>query len=74
MLIHFFNGNNAHPKFVLKCRKSDFDGYLDDDVILNSGTPKSSSHPINIELYETNVSPFAYMYESMLCSTIFVET
>lgn len=56
------------PKFVFKCRKSGFDGYLDDAVILNSKTAEDPSHPINTKLSETNVSPFSYMYQSRLCN------
>ncbi|MED6206571.1 hypothetical protein PIB30_028160 [Stylosanthes scabra] len=44
------------PKSVLKSRKSDFDGYLDDDEVLNSDSAEDSSHPSNTELIaETNV-------------------
>ncbi|MED6212478.1 hypothetical protein PIB30_083682 [Stylosanthes scabra] len=44
------------PKSVLKSRKSDFDGYLDDEEVLNSDSAEDSSHPNNTELIaETNV-------------------
>ncbi|TKY59126.1 La-related protein 6C [Spatholobus suberectus] len=44
------------PKSVLKSsRKSEFDGYLDDDEILNSETAEDSSHSNNAELFDTNV-------------------
>lgn len=38
------------PKSVLKNRKSEFDGYLDDDENLHSETAEDSSHPNNTEL------------------------
>ncbi|XP_061367119.1 la-related protein 6C [Gastrolobium bilobum] len=44
------------PKSVLKSRKSEFDGYIDDDEILHSETAEDSSHPNNTESFgETNV-------------------
>ncbi|CAL0312107.1 unnamed protein product [Lupinus luteus] len=44
------------PRSVLKSRKSDFDGYLDDDDIPNSESAEDSSHPNNTESNaETNV-------------------
>ncbi|KAL1290437.1 hypothetical protein HN51_058914 [Arachis hypogaea] len=44
------------PKSVLKSRKSDFDGYLDDDDMLNSDSAEDSSHSNNTELTaDTNV-------------------
>ncbi|KAG5079972.1 hypothetical protein JHK86_004037 [Glycine max] len=45
------------PKSVLKSRKSEFDGYLDDDEIINfeSVEDSSPSHSNNAELFETNV-------------------
>ncbi|RDX89140.1 La-related protein 6C, partial [Mucuna pruriens] len=44
------------PKSVLKSsRKSEFDGYLDDEDILNSETAEDSSHTNNAELLEANV-------------------
>lgn len=47
----------SQPKSVLKSRKSDFDGYLEDDENLNSDSAEDSSHPNNTELtIDTNVS------------------
>ncbi|KAK7319830.1 hypothetical protein RJT34_04558 [Clitoria ternatea] len=43
------------PKSVLKSRKSEFDGYLDDEEVLSSETAEDSSHPNNSEFFETNV-------------------
>ncbi|KAK7346003.1 hypothetical protein VNO80_20516 [Phaseolus coccineus] len=43
------------PKSVLKCRKSEFDGYLEDDEVLNSENAEDSSHSNNAELFDTNV-------------------
>uniref|UniRef100_I1KLX1 HTH La-type RNA-binding domain-containing protein n=2 Tax=Glycine subgen. Soja TaxID=1462606 RepID=I1KLX1_SOYBN len=45
------------PKSVLKSRKSEFDGYLDDDEMLNSESVEDSSpyHSNNAELFDTNV-------------------
>ncbi|XP_068466128.1 la-related protein 6C isoform X1 [Phaseolus vulgaris] len=43
------------PKSVLKCRKSEFDGYLDDDEALNSEIAEDSSHSNNAEFFDTNV-------------------
>ncbi|KAK7252058.1 hypothetical protein RIF29_35763 [Crotalaria pallida] len=44
------------PKSVLKSRKSDFDGYLDDEEVPNSESAEDSSHPNNTEPNaETNV-------------------
>ncbi|KAK7400835.1 hypothetical protein VNO78_12142 [Psophocarpus tetragonolobus] len=42
------------PKSVLKSRKSEFDGYLDDDEFLNSEIAEDSSHSNNAELLDTN--------------------
>jgi len=51
----------VQPKSVLKNRKSEFDGYLDDDENLHSETAEDSSHPNNTELcVESNVSAIAY--------------
>lgn len=51
------------PKSVLKNRKSEFDGYLDDDENLHSETAEDSSHPNNTELcVESNVSVIAMVY------------
>ncbi|KAK7310232.1 hypothetical protein RJT34_07618 [Clitoria ternatea] len=44
------------PKSVLKSRKSEFDGYLDDEEVLSSETAEDSSHPNNSEFFETNIS------------------
>lgn len=44
------------PKSVLKNRKSEFDGLLDEEEILNSESAEDSSHPNNTESFETNVS------------------
>jgi len=46
----------VQPKSVLKCRKSEFDGYLDDDEALNSEIAEDSSHSNNAEFFDTNVS------------------
>ncbi|XP_058747487.1 la-related protein 6C-like [Vicia villosa] len=42
------------PKSVLKNRKSEFDGYLDEDENLNSETAEDSSHPNNTEVCAEN--------------------
>ncbi|RYR34531.1 hypothetical protein HN873_032478 [Arachis hypogaea] len=48
--------STSQPKSVLKSRKSDFDGYLDDDDMLNSDSAEDSSHSNNTELTaDTNV-------------------
>ncbi|WVZ23815.1 hypothetical protein V8G54_002359 [Vigna mungo] len=43
------------PKSVLKSRKSEFDGYLEDEEILNSESAEDPSHSNNAELFDTNV-------------------
>ncbi|XP_020232812.1 la-related protein 6C [Cajanus cajan] len=43
------------PKSVLKCRKSEFDGYLEEEEILNSETAEDSSHSNNADLFDSNV-------------------
>lgn len=45
----------------MKSRKSEFDGYLDDDEMLNSESVEDSSpyHSNNAELFDTNVSYIA---------------
>ncbi|KAI4295619.1 hypothetical protein L6164_035644 [Bauhinia variegata] len=44
------------PKSVLKSRKSEFDGFIDDNEILNSDSAEDSSHTNNTDLNaETNV-------------------
>lgn len=55
----FFCVTCAQPKSVLKCRKSEFDGYLEDEEILNSETAEDSSHSNNADMFETNVSDIA---------------
>ncbi|KAL5054071.1 hypothetical protein RYX36_034753 [Vicia faba] len=42
------------PKSVLKNRKSEFDGYLDEDENQNSETAEDSSHPSNTEVCTEN--------------------
>ncbi|KAK7310331.1 hypothetical protein RJT34_07784 [Clitoria ternatea] len=42
------------PKSVLKSRKLEFDGYLDDEEVLSSETAEDSSHPNNSKFFETN--------------------
>ncbi|CAK8577548.1 unnamed protein product [Lathyrus sativus] len=42
------------PKSVLKNRKSEFDGYLDEDENQNSETAEDSSHPSNTEVCAEN--------------------
>lgn len=56
------------PKSVLKNRKSEFDGYLDEDETLHSETAEDSSHPNNTELFvETNVSVIACIGSHIGC-------
>jgi len=44
------------PKSVLKSRKSEFDGYLEDDDVLNSESAEDPSHSNNADLFDTSVS------------------
>ncbi|KAK7262706.1 hypothetical protein RJT34_30283 [Clitoria ternatea] len=50
----FFKKLLAKPKSVLKSRKSEFDGYLDDEKVLSSEIAENFSHPNNSEFFETN--------------------
>jgi La-related protein 7 len=54
---------NVQPKYVLKNRKSEFDGLLEEEENLNSETTKDSSHHNNIETcVENNVSAFHILF------------
>lgn len=63
----------VQPKSVLKSRKSEFDGYLDDDEILNSESAEDSFHPNNTEsVAETNVSVIACIGNHIRCVYVLV--
>lgn len=47
---------NMQPKSVLKTRKSDFDGILDDDDSMLTDYYEDSSQPTHVESIENNVS------------------
>ncbi|KAK7263282.1 hypothetical protein RJT34_30869 [Clitoria ternatea] len=50
----FFKKLLAKSKSVLKSRKSEFDGYLDDEKVLSSEIAENFSHPNNSEFFEIN--------------------
>jgi La-related protein 7 len=53
----------VQPKSVLKNRKSEFDGLLDEEENLNSETAEDSSHHNNTETcVENNVSVFHILF------------
>jgi La-related protein 7 len=54
---------NVQPKSVLKNRKSEFDGLLEEEENLNSETAEDSSHHNNTETcVENNVSVFHILF------------
>lgn len=52
---------NLQPRSVLKSKKLEFDGFLEDNEILNSESAEDSSHPNNTDhlIVLTNVSAIA---------------
>lgn len=68
-MIEVFIIKNMQPKSVLKNRKSEFDGYFDDDCdeddTPGQGIPENSSQPISLESAVDNLvsfSCFLYIY------------